>query len=222
MFSFLIGGRSGWVEIFKLSMVNTPGRVESFLIGAKVKRSRYAYQLSLASLIALARDAFKEQPAQTPYDDWKVELSGKPVNAKYWFTVIELYILLFMFIKSIRDTDVDLYVGCIQDIVPWMFALDHIHYSSWMSVFPFDLQQIPGQHPIIFQHFLNGKFTVKKANRVYSNMGEDQAHEQNKKKIKIDGGAIGILENETALLEWAVSEPQIVKILDMDTCEERV
>ena len=53
-------------------------------------------------------------------------------------------------------------------------------------------------------------------------MGEDQAHEQNNKKIKMDGGAIGILENETALLEWAVSGPQIAKILDMDVCEEHI
>ena len=135
---------------------------------------------------------------------------------------MELEILLFMLIKSIRDADFDLYVRCIQDIVPWMFALDHIHYSRWMSVFLFDLQKKPEQHPIIFKHFLKGKFTVKKTNRVFSNMGEDQAHEQNKKKIRIDGGAIGILENETALLEWAVSGPQIAKILDMDVCEVHI
>ena len=30
------------------------------------------------------------------------------------------------------------------------------------------------------------------------------------------------MENETALLEWAVSGPQIAKILDMDACEERI
>ena len=171
-------------------------------------------------MIDVATDAFKEQTPHTSYADWKVEFSGKSVNGKYWFPVIELEILLFMYIKSIGDADFDIYVRCMQDIVP--FALDHIHYSRWMSVLLFDLQKIPEQHPIIFQHFLKGKSTVKKTVRVFSNMGEDQAHEQNNKKIKIDGGAIGILENETALLEWAVSGPQIAKILDMDVCEDHI
>ena len=45
-------------------------------------------------------------------------------------------------------------------------------------------------------------------------MGVDQAHEQNKKVVKVDGGAIGILENETALLKWAVAGPIISDVLN--------
>ena len=44
-------------------------------------------------------------------------------------------------------------------------------------------------------------------------MGANQAHEQNNKVIKADGGAIGIFDDESALLEWAISGPQIFEIL---------
>ena len=44
-------------------------------------------------------------------------------------------------------------------------------------------------------------------------MGTDQAHEQNNKVIKADGGAIGILDNEIVLLVWATSGPQISEML---------
>ena len=44
-------------------------------------------------------------------------------------------------------------------------------------------------------------------------MGIGQAHEQNNKLVKIDGGAIGILDNEEALLKWAVSSPIVSDIL---------
>ena len=44
-------------------------------------------------------------------------------------------------------------------------------------------------------------------------MGFDQAHEQNKKNVKADSGAIGILDNEATLVEWAVSGPQISVML---------
>ena len=35
---------------------------------------------------------------------------------------------------------------------------------------------------------------------MFSNMGADQAHKQNNKVIKADVGAIGILDNKSALL----------------------
>ena len=48
---------------------------------------------------------------------------------------------------------------------------------------------------------------------MFSNMGANQAHEQNNKVVKADGGAISIFDSESALLEWAISGPQIFEIL---------
>ena len=44
-------------------------------------------------------------------------------------------------------------------------------------------------------------------------MGEDQAHEQNNKCIKIDGGAIGLFDNANALAEWAMTGSYIAEIV---------
>ena len=49
--------------------------------------------------------------------------------------------------------------------------------------------------------------------RMFSNMGANQAHEQNNKVINADGGAIGTSDSESALLEWTISGPQIFEIL---------
>ena len=70
-----------------------------------------------------------------------------------------------------------------------------------MSVYLSDLSRTP-QFYDVFQNFTAGAFTVKKSDRVFSNIGEDQAHEQHSKILKIDGGSIGILENEDALQEY--------------------
>ena len=59
---------SGWVEVFQKATVTTPGRIEGFLSGTKVKRSRYAYQVSLATLKRLAKKAFVNQ---TEYHDFE-------------------------------------------------------------------------------------------------------------------------------------------------------
>ena len=42
-------GGSGWTDEFTKANINTPGHIESFLVGSKVKRTRYAYQLSLVN-----------------------------------------------------------------------------------------------------------------------------------------------------------------------------
>ena len=44
---------SSWTDIFNRAKINAVGRVESFLVGNKVKRTRYAHKVSLASLTSL-------------------------------------------------------------------------------------------------------------------------------------------------------------------------
>ena len=205
---------SGWCEVYEASKINTPGRIDSFLKGNQVKRSRYAHQVTLSVLLTLARDSLEHQTTFDCFNDWKENLAKVSVNAHYWFTVIDLEISLFMFVRSLREANFDLFVRCIKDILPWSFALDHVHYSRWMSVFLYDLICLPEEYRDIFTQFMNCNFTVKKTNHVFSNMGMDQAHEQNNKRVKVDGGAIGILDNEDALLQWAVAGPQIAEILE--------
>ncbi len=40
-------------------------------------------------------------------------------------------------------------------------------------------------------------------------ISEDQAHEQNNKLIKIDVGAVGILDNHASLMKWMVGGPEV-------------
>ena len=137
---------SGWIDIFQKANINTPGRIESFLKGSNVKRSRYAHQVSLSSLVAISRKAFESQEEIASYDDWKNEQRKKSINAQFWFTVIEMEILLFMFVRSLRQADFDLFVRSLRDIIPWMFALDHVHYARWLPVFLEDLLALPSEH----------------------------------------------------------------------------
>ena len=94
-----------------------------------------------------------------------------------------------------------------------MFTLDHTHYARWLSVFIEDLNHL---HPSLREAFMDGKFVVRKTDRQFSCIGVDQAHEQNNKLIKIKRGAIGILDNENAMLRWAVVGPILI-----DLCKEK-
>ena len=119
-----------------------------------------------------------------------------------------------MFIRSIRESNFDLFVRCVETILPWTFSLDHINYARWMSVFLEDLKSLPLNKQAAFQEFCKGKFTISKTNRKFSNIAEDHAHEQNNKVIKDDGGAIGLFDTPSALQEWATTMPYIADIIE--------
>ena len=141
----------------------------------------------------------------TNYEQWrnKVEESRNQVSAlsataTYWFTTTELETIMFMFVKSVPLADFDLFLHRLEDILPWVFALHHVNYTRWLPASVQDLKQIQNQRNI-FHKFCRGRFTAQKMGWLFSNMGTDQAHEQNNKFIKADGGATGILDNESAL-----------------------
>jgi len=84
-----------------------------------------------------------------------------------------------------------------------------------------DIDRIDEDHPAVLDAFMKGiGFTVTKSERECSNMAPDQAHEQNNKIIKTDGGAIGILDNEKTLLQWAVTSPELVKVQRSFFCDD--
>ena len=58
----------------------------------------------------------------------------------------------------------------------------------------------------IFESFVSGYFTISKSRRTFL--------KQNNKLVKVDGGAIGILENEATLLKWAVAGLMISDMLE--------
>ena len=120
-----------------------------------------------------------------------------------------------MFIKSLRLGDFSLFCSCLRDILPWFFALDHTHYSRWMSVFLEDVLKLQASNEGTYQALSKGYFTVRKTNRNFSCIGIDQAHEQNNKIVKGDGGAIGIMDNKSKLLRWAVAGPIIADMLNV-------
>ena len=80
-------------------------------------------------------------------------------------------------------------------IVPWMFALDHFHYSRWM-VHVTDLLALEKNSNDTHQEFLRGNFVTQKTHKRFSAMAHDQVHKQLNAMVKGDGGMIGITEND--------------------------
>ena len=94
-----------------------------------------------------------------------------------------------------------------------MFSLDHTHYCRWLPIFIQSLKELPYNHPNVFENLKAGRFTVQKTNRVFSRISDDHSHEQNKKIIKMEAGAIGILDCPKALTKWIIAAPKIAQLI---------
>ena len=68
-------------------------------------------------------------------------------------------------------------------------------------------------HPIVYEQFMKGDFTIRKSEWVFSAIAIDQAHKQNNASVKGDGGAVGLTENPAALHRWMVSGPEMACLI---------
>ena len=109
-------------------------------------------------------------------------------------------IQLLLFISSIRDKNFNLYILAIEQLLPWLFSLDHYNYTRWLSVHLYDMKTRQNSNPEVFHVFTNdGSFAVSRTSNPFSSMGIDQCHEQLNKLVKGDGGAVGLTEEEDKL-----------------------
>ena len=196
---------SGLKDIYEQSGLSTLGKINSFLKRALIKRSWYDYQVTLVALSKLSQDAF-DKSNYNDYSEWKVSTMRSSENAFFWFHAVELEVNMFTFICSVREGNFNLFIRTLQNLLPYVFALDQTHYSRWLLIFIQDLQQLE-EKDAVFSEFRKGHFTVNKTNCAFSSIEPDHAHKQNNKIIKRDGGAVGLFDNEDALMEWATCGP---------------
>ena len=138
-------------------------------------------------------------------EQWCELRAQQSVHFYYWLKTLSLEVTLLLYVRSLREGNFQLYLESLTKIVPWMFALDHTHYSRWLPVHIRDMNLLSEKHPAIFTEFCAGKFVVHKTSNKFSAMAIDQCHEQSNAIVKDSaGGAIGLMTNPGALRRWIV------------------
>ena len=124
-------------------------------------------------------------------------------------------ILLLLYIRSIHERNFQLYIESLSKIIPWLFALDHVHYSRWLPIHIRDMMSLTNKHPEILDEFQAGKFVIHKTISIlkFSAMARDQYHEQNNATVKESGGAVGLTTDPSALRRWMVAGPEVAQIV---------
>ena len=123
-------------------------------------------------------DAFQKRSIdlskQHTFDEWCKEMEYRSQPFKFWLIALRMKLDYLLFLRTVREGDFLLYTASIKKLLPWMFALDHIHYARWLTVHHYDMEILSTTNPDIFKESCNGNFTVKQTRNPFSAMGLDQ------------------------------------------------
>ena len=73
-----------------------------------------------------------------------------------------------------------------------------------------DMVELTTKHPDVARKFMEGHFTVKKTQRVFSSFPIDHAHEQHNACIKGGGGVLlGLADYPSALRRWMMEDQKL-------------
>ncbi|KAH3875539.1 hypothetical protein DPMN_038807 [Dreissena polymorpha] len=129
---------SGWITAITTAGEATAGRAGSIQKGASTSRGQWAHQVMVAALYILKCKAFKEYTERVrdsaeklDFQQWLDMMDNIYPKFAYWNKTMQLEILFFFlqFMKSQREANFEMYVECLGKMVPWMFAMNHVHYA---------------------------------------------------------------------------------------------
>jgi len=193
------------------------GTADSFIRASHVTKTRHAHQVTAACLYTLLHQAYDQHKISEAtalcFDDWCLQRVEESVHFDFWLKTLSLEVLMLLYVRSLREGNFQLYVQTLAQLLPWMFAMDHTHYSRWLSVHVRDMMALSEKHPEVLDEFNAGKFVVHKTTNKFSAIAIDQCHEQNNAIVKGSGGAVGLTENPAALKRWMVTGPEIARMV---------
>ena len=211
---------SGWTSLLSVGGVASSGVANSMIKVTHLTRTRYMHQVTALALYSLLRQAHREYLTTTiedeplELDDWTKCQRVREPHFLYWHQTLELQLTVLQFVKSIRTASFDLYLETLEHLIPWVYALDHIHYARNLPIHLRDMCALQGMHPTVHQEFMNGKFVGQKTGRAFSGLALDQVHEQLIGSLKGDGGIIGLTEDPVALERFMITGPEISRIIE--------
>lgn len=209
---------SGWERMFSMAKIFTTGVASSLLAGKHIKRTRYAYHLTLAWLHVLELQAYNAYchdgyGPHEPIEMWEKRLISNAPTICYWMIVREYLLLNCRFVRGQRVGDWPLTLSACDEMCRWFFAFGHTNYARWMPVFLKDMAQLPESHPSVHQAFMEGKFVVQRGDKKASLMALDQSQEHSIKFLKDDSGAKGLYGQQEEKEVIELSKPEVLRAI---------
>ncbi len=115
--------------------------------------------------------------------------------------------LLLNLIFTSRTGNWELYLSCIEEVLPWAFAYDRQNYARYLIPFMNDMRDLPFRMSEVHTAFKKGYFSVQMAdgNTFGRNEADKTIENTINRDCKTGGGYIGFSANFSATQRWVLN-----------------
>ena len=79
----------------------------------------------------------------------------------FWLSFLEMVEILLNTIYATRAGKWILLLESYRDMIPYIFAYDHLNYAKYLTTLLPELTNLENSHPEIYEEFMNGNFSVQ-------------------------------------------------------------
>ena len=108
---------SEWIEFIPATEIRTPGAAEAILSAWHVKLTRYVHQVNAPALYILLNQSL-EKSELNDTDIWIKTMKSFYAQLSYWYTVLELEYILLLFVQSIREANLSIFINSLEKVIP--------------------------------------------------------------------------------------------------------
>ena len=124
---------------------------------------------------------------------FKESMAKQSELARFWFSFLDIVVILLNIIYATRSGDWDLYVESLRTSLPWFFAYDRTNYSRYLTTHLNELLALESTHPDVYNEFQKGNFSVQiSESNTFGRMEADKVIETTiNRDTKTSGGTTG-------------------------------
>ncbi|KAE8740709.1 hypothetical protein FOCC_FOCC013765, partial [Frankliniella occidentalis] len=209
----------GWTTIITHSGIATSGSAEALMKVTHIKRAREAHQITAAVLHCLLMEEFTNshpEGGDIELQQWIDERVKLSPTFLFWFTLLNLEIMLLDFVRSVRLGHYSNFKEALKAMAPCWKE----HAQVFTKLFQKVSYGLCCACACENSYIAWSQFVVNKTNNLFSSLGIDHAHEQNNASVKGKGGISGLTHDPSALRRWTIGGPEITRILNEFENEE--
>ena len=137
-------------------------------------------------------------------DDVRQGKVGK--TAQFWLKYMDKIWLVYTFLRTTKENNLDLHVSSLEKMCPFYFAMDHHNYARYLSVYYISMLNLATSHPGADELLRKGGLSVCRSNVPGSRNPVDMTIEQTiNRHAKCAGGIVGFSRSYSAYYRWCVT-----------------
>ena len=166
--------------------------------------------------LELNQEEFQKVLKSNEFGKWEGQFSEYVLNimqkgtdlARFWLSYLDLCELMLNLIYATRTGSWEIYLSCVEGVIPWTFAYDRHNYARYLIPFLNDMRSLPVTMPEVYSAFTEGQFSVQMSrnNPFGRNEADKTIENTNNRDCKTGGGYIGFSANFAATQRWVLNE----------------